>query len=386
MALKPNQQAVELIGRAKNVLLVTREQADIDAIASVLALALVLKKLNKPFEVIAPGFDAKSLPEFLPKGIEIMDKLPGMRPMRIKLDVKNVPLSELSYNVNDGQLEITVVPKNGEWKPNDVSFVHGDDRYDLVIAVGADDMGTLGSMFRNQASFLYRTTIINFDHKPTNEFWGQVNIVDLNAVSTSEVVHSFLAEWNRQHIDADVATSILAGMISQTRSFRSPNVTPKTLKTASELVEQGARRAEIVQGLWRTQSVSTLKLWGRALSRLEYDTKHGLVWASLDDHDFAESGASPEVLDGVVKELINYAPEAKAVCLLTHGRNGTLCSVHAQAPLSAVELARPFNGTGDRERATFTHTEHADYQEATAHVIGKLREVLSGTAPQVATA
>jgi nanoRNase/pAp phosphatase (c-di-AMP/oligoRNAs hydrolase) len=40
MALKPNQQAVELIGRAKNILLVTREQADTDAIASVLALAL----------------------------------------------------------------------------------------------------------------------------------------------------------------------------------------------------------------------------------------------------------------------------------------------------------------------------------------------------------
>ncbi|MCK9360750.1 DHH family phosphoesterase [Patescibacteria group bacterium] len=386
MALKPNQQAVELIGRAKNILLVTREQADTDAIASVLALGLVLKKLNKSFETVIPGMKPESLPNFLPKGVEVMGGLPGMRPMRIKLNVKDVPLSELSYNVADGQLEITVVPKHGEWKPNDVAFAHGDDRYDLVIAVGAADMGSMGELFRNQADFLYRTTVINFDHKPTNEYWGQVNLVDLNAVSTSEVIHGFLTEWNRQHVDTEVATAILAGMISQTRSFRSPNVTPKTLKTASELVEQGARRADIVQGLWRTQSVSTLKLWGRALSRLEYDTQHGLVWASINDHDFAESGASHEALEGVVDELIAYAPEAKAVCLLTHGRNGTMCSVHAQAPLSAMELARPFNGTGDRQRATFTHTGHTDQQEATAHVIGKIKEVLAGNAPQVAMA
>jgi nanoRNase/pAp phosphatase (c-di-AMP/oligoRNAs hydrolase) len=386
MALKPNQQAVELIGRAKNILLVTREQADTDAIASVLALALVLKKLNKPFETVVPGIQPDALPTFLPQGVEVLGALPGMRPMRIKLSVKDVPLSELSYDVKDGELEITIVPKNGEWKPADVALTHGEDRYDLVIAVGAVDMKAMGELFRTQADFLYRTTVINFDHKPTNEFWGQVNLVDLNAVSTSEVVHGFLNEWNRQHVNAEVATAILAGMISQTRSFRTPNVTPKTLKTASELVEQGARRADIVQGLWRTKSVSTLKLWGRTLSKLEYDVKHGLVWASLGEHDFTESGATHEALEGVVEELIAYAPEAKAVCLLTHGRTGTQCSVHAQAPLSAMELVRPFNGTGDRQRATFTHTEHPDQLEAVTHIIGKIKDVLAGNAPQVAMA
>lgn len=386
MALTPNQQAVELIGRAKNILLVTREHANTDAIASVLALGLVLKKLNKTFDAIAPGYDAKALPDFLPKSVEIMSALPGMRPMRVKLNVKDVPLSELSYEVRDGHLEIVIVPKKGEWKPNDVSFVHGDDRYDLVIAVDAPDMASLGDVFRSHADFLYRTTVINIDSNAGNEYWGQVNLVDLNAVSTTEVLYAFLTGWNKQHVDADVATAILAGMISRTRSFRSTDVTPKTLKTASELVENGARRAEIVQGLWRTQSVPTLKLWGRALSRLEYDVKHGLVWASLHDNDFIESGASRNALDGVVTELINYAPEAKAVCLLTHGRSGTECSVHAQAPLSAADLVRPFNGTGTRERATFTHTEHTDPVEATRHVIGKIREVLAGNVPQSAIA
>ena len=386
MALTPNQQAVELIGRAKNILITTREQADTDAIASVLALALVLKKLGKTFDAVIPGVEKGAIPSFLPQGVEIQSKVGGMRPFRISLDVKDVPLSELMYDVRDGKLEITLIPKSGEWKETDMKVASGDERYDLIIACGSPDMAALGSLFRDQASFVYRTTIINIDCQPTNEYWGQVNLVDLNAVSTTEVLHGFLQSWNKQHIDVEVATAVLAGMISRTRSFRTSNVTPKTLTAASELVEMGARRAEIVQGLWRTQSVATLKLWGRALSRLEHDTERGLVWTSLSDQDFIEAGAPRDALPGVVEELLNYAPEAKAICLLTHGRNGTECSLHVQSPLSAADLARPFGGTGDRQRANFVHQGHADPVEATKHVIEKLQGLLGGPNLELAPA
>jgi phosphoesterase RecJ-like protein len=281
------------------------------------------------------------------------------------------------YDVQDGQLEITVVPKKNSWKPNDVSFASGDDRYDLVIAVDAPDMASLGSLFREQADFLYRTTIVNLDHNAANEYWGQVNLVDLNCVSSTETVYQFIEAWNANHLDADIATAILAGMIAKTRSFRSTDVTPKTLAAASRLVELGGRRAEIVQGLWRNQTVSTLKLWGRALTHLEQDRDLGLVWATLTQRDFLDTGAKPEQLDGVVEELISAAPDAKIVALLSPDGHRSHVTLFAKAPYNAADIVRPFNGTGNRERASFTWDGPGTLAEDEQAIIEKLKQVLS---------
>jgi len=378
MALSPQQQAVELIGRAKNILLTTREHADTDAIASVVTLGLLLKKLNKNFDAVVPGFDMKNLPAFLPQDVMINPAPGSMRSFRIKLNVKDVPLSELMYDVKDGQLEITVIPKKNAWKPNDVSFSHGDDRYDLIIAVDAPDMASLGALFRDQADFLYRTSIINIDRNAANEYWGQVNLVDLNCVSTTEVIYTFVDGWNKQHLNADIATSILAGMISATRSFRSADVTPKTLQAASTLVELGARRAEIVQGLWRTQTVSTLKLWGRALTHLEQDRELGLVWSTLTERDFTETNSKHDVLDGVVEELISASPEAKIVALLSPVGQGVCVSLHAKPPFDAADIARRFNGTGTRDRATFVWDGPGNTGQDEQTIINQIKAVLKG--------
>lgn len=379
MALKPEQQAVELIGRAKNILLVTTEHASTDAIASMLALGLVLKKLNKPFDAVIPNFDAKNIPSFLPPGVEFRSEPGSMRSLRIKLNVKDVPLSELMYDVKDGQLEMTLVPKTGGWKLNDVSFANGDERYDLVIAFDAPDMASLGTLFRDHADFLYKTTIMNIDCGNKNEYWGQVNLVDLNCVSVTESVYQFIQTWNIQHLTPDIATAILAGMVSRTRSFRSANVTPKTLQAAAKLVELGARRAEIVQGLWRTQTVSTLKLWGRVLTHLQQDQTLGLVWSVLTERDFLDTGAKREALDGVVEELIGASPDAKVVALLSQTQNGVRVDVYAKAPQNAAELARPFGGTGTRERATFQWEGKGELGEETGRVVTKLRDTIGNT-------
>lgn len=378
MALLPEQQAIELIGRSKNILVTTREHASMDAIASVIAMGLVLKKLNKTFDVSIPGFNAKSLPSFLPDTLDIRPSIGAMRSFHLSVDVAKTPLQELMYDVKDGKLNITIVPKHGEWIETDVKLSPGTDRYDLVIAVDTPDMASLGDLFRDKADFLYRTNVINIDCASTNESWGQVNLIDLNAVATSEVVYGFLSRWNKQHIDADVATSVLAGMISRTRSFRSPNVTPKTLQLSSELVAIGARRGDIVQGLWRNQSIPTLKLWGRVLSRLEQDRESCIVHAVITDADFIESGARKEALAGVVDELIAFAPEAKVVVLMHQERDGLTVHVHAQAPLSAAELVRPFAGTGARDRAHFVYKEAHDVHEAKTKIIEKLAVTLKG--------
>jgi bifunctional oligoribonuclease and PAP phosphatase NrnA len=380
MALTHEQQAVELVTRAKRILLTTREHATPDALASVAALLLFLKKLNKPFVATVPGFDLAKAPAFLPGTPDIQASTGAMRAFEFVLDVTQTTLSELYYDVRDGKLTVSVIPQSGEWTPKDVSFRSGEDRYDLVIALDCPDMASTGELFRDHADFLYRTPVINIDRDPGNEHWGQLNLVDLTAVSTTEILYNLFDGWNRNFIDADIATALLTGMISKTQSFRSMNVTPKTLQTASQLIALGGRREEIVHGLWRTKTVPTLKLWGRALSRLEQDKRHNLVWTILTRHDFLESGTDDRALEGIVSELVSYAPEAK-ISLLVHEPddatlNGACVTIHVSPPFSAQEIGRVFGAQGTRERVTFRLAPGKPLREQVDEVIQKIQEVL----------
>jgi phosphoesterase RecJ-like protein len=378
MALNASQQAQELITRADHILVATREHPSTDTVASAVAAGLYLKGMGKNAHVVVPNYDASHAPEFL-KGAEfIKPKAGAMRALEVTLDVTKTPLDEFLYDVRDGKLEITIVPKEREWNTNDVSFKHGKDRYDLVIALDAPDLKSLGAIAREHTDFLYRTTIINVDANATNEHWGQVNLVDLNAVSTTEVLYELFTGWNKHLIDERIATALLAGMIAKTRSFRTPDVTPKTLSTSGQLVAMGAKRAEIVNGLWRTRSVSTLKLWGRALSRLRHEPEQNLVWTMISHKDFLESGTSAESLPDVIDELISYAPEAKITALLYESEKEPNCVnviIATAPPHDASELGRPLGATGTRERATIT-MKNTNLVDAANHTIDLLKKTL----------
>ncbi len=380
MALSLEQQAIEQITRAKRVLIVTREQATPDALAATSALFAFFKKIQVAADMVAPRVTPEMIPSFLPFADQISPSIGALRSFAITVDVSRAPLADLSYDVHDGKLTVTLTPQHQEWSPKDLTFRHGEDRYDLVIAVDAPDLASLGSLIREQADFFYRTPIITIDRDPLHEHWGHLNLVDLTAVSTTEVLFGIFERWNRHAIDEQVATALLAGMIAKTQSFRTANVTPKTLEIASKLITMGARREEIVHGLWRTRSVPVLKLWGRALSRLELDRDSGLVWSTLTQTDFLEAGARENALEGIVHELVGYAPEAKVIVLFHEGPNahtqGAFATLHTVPPFSAAELGRPFGAVGTRDRAEFYLKPGSSLSEGVQYVIETIRATL----------
>ena len=380
MALTHEQQAIEFITRAKRILVATQEHPTADALAAVVALVAFVKKLKKNVDAVVPGYEAKAHPAFLATHEEIRGVTGAMRAFNLSLDVTKTPFGELLYDVKEGKLDITVVPKSGEWTPQDVVFKHGEDRYDLVIALDCPDMASTGPLFREHADFLHRTTVINIDRDPGNEHWGQLNLVDLTAVATTEMLCGLFDQWNRHVIDEDIATALLAGMIAKTNSFRTSNVTPKTLHVASQLITIGARREEIVHGLWRTRSIPTLKLWGRALERLRQDRALGLVWTSISRQDFLEVGADHTTLNGVVTELLTYSPEAKIIVLAYEtdevAQTGTCVTIHVSPPHSAARIGRVFGATGSRDRVDFCLAPGQSLVDGTRMVVERIQETM----------
>lgn len=377
MALTLEQQAIEAIGRSKHLLLTARSAQSVDALCAVLAMAFWLKRQNKSFDIVIPDFDAKQYPPYLPAGIEIGTRLGSLRSLKITLNVKDTPLSELSYDVRDGALDITVVPKYGAWRTQDVGFMSGDARYDLVIAVGAPDRHSLENVFKHELNALHELPTINIDASPANEQWGTVNIVNPTRSSACESLYTLFEAWNPQQITADIATALLAGMIAATKGFRTPHLSGKTLERSSTLLEKGARRQEIVQTLWRTHSVTALQLWGRALSRLEQDTTTGLAWTFITDTDLLELKADNDALDGLLHDLLSYTPNTKAILLLQQRGALWQADLHAHAPYSAIEVAKDFLPSGNQEQARFiTDMAHGSLAEQKAQTLTTIKKHL----------
>jgi nanoRNase/pAp phosphatase (c-di-AMP/oligoRNAs hydrolase) len=379
MSLALHEQFLHAVKRSERPLLVLRELAQADDFASAFGLAAVLKKLGKAADIVCAGGRSPDSLQFLKVALPVKGDLTNLRALTLHVDVTKAKVEELSYNVVGDELRIHVTPKNGFWTADDVKVATSAYRYDLLIVLGAADLKSLGSLFTHYADFLYNTPIINIDHGANNEHFGQTNIVDAGATSVSEVAHDLVKNVDDKLFDTDIATAFLTGMVAKTKSFRTPNVAPKTLSAASSLMGMGARREEVVEHLFRTRSVETLRLWGRALARLKADQKAGLVWTLLTRQDFANAGATEDALSDIVSELVTTAPEARVVAIFYEHAGGYV-AVHlfAERPHDALQLGAPFKASGTRERARLVPTER-DIVEAERAVIGHLRRFLSQT-------
>src|SRR3989339_1433711 len=350
MALKQSQQVLEAIKRSSRPLICVPSGGGPDAYASALGLAKVLKKLEKdPTIVAADGKIPKNL-EFLEGTDTIHTKLENLRQFVIELDATKTKVDALTYELKGDKLYVYLSPKAGFWDQKDVRTSSSGYRFDLIICIGSPDYESCAHLYSENPDFFFRTPVINIDHTPENEHYGQINAVDLTASAVGEVCHDLIESIEPGLIDEGVATAFLTGMIAKTKSFRTNNVTPKTLQTASKLIAKGARREHIVEHLYKTRSVSTLRLWGRALARLKADEDAKMVWSLLSQQDFMHAGAQDEDLKDVIEELIASSPDARVVVLLWENGEGNICAiVRAERPIDVIELCKGFNASGTRE-------------------------------------
>lgn len=352
MSLNIPEQFLNALEQSKRPLIVLPEEANADHFAAGFSCVALLSKMQKPIDLVTSGGNLPKSLEFLGSPAPVRGDLPNIRKLTLHINSATAKVDELSYDVNEEEVLVHLVPKTGIWSEDDVRISTDSYKYDLIIALGGQELESFGALYKQYADFFFQTPIINIDHSSLNEHFGQMNLVDINAVATTEVLHDILEKIDNSLIDEEMATYLLTGMIHKTHSFRSENVTPKTLKVAGKLIGAGARRDEIVQKLYKTRTVETLRLWGRALARLKSDAKHGLIWTLLTKQDFANAGANEEALENIIEELMMTSPNARiGAVFFEHPKGHIEIILRASLPCDALFLGAPFRAAGTREQA-----------------------------------
>lgn len=383
--LNNNQQITEALGSASNILITFRNDSG-DGFSSALALAKILEKMGKKADVTASNFKVPQHLSFLPNLNKVSSELGGLRKFIISLDISRTKVDEISYDVKGNNLEFVISPKTGFFEPQDITTDSSGFKYDLIFVIGCADLESLGKIYDCDTEFFYKTPIVNIDNSAANENFGQIKLIDVTASSCAEIIFNLLEKTHRELIDGEVATCLLSGIIANTKNFKI-KTSPLTLSISSQLISMGAKREEIVQNFYQARTIGTLKLWGRALARIQNEKDKKLVWSILKAEDFEKTGTKEENLDDVVEELIVNAEEAEIIAIIYEkpqvvagdgisGHNPAIGVIlHSVKSVNALDLAKKFSGQGNEDIARFTLTDK-NLQQVEEEVIGEIKRKL----------
>jgi len=192
--------------------------------------------------------------------------------------------------------------------------------------------------------------LVNIDHHPTNDGFGDFSLVDPAAAAVAEILAGVLEAWGRPP-DRDVATCLYTGLLTDSGSFRFANTTAHSLETAGRLVRRGADPAAVAEAVYEHRSPAHLRLLGRALQGLQLDCDARLAWVRLLRRDFAACGAGDEDVEGIVGYLRTVDGVEVAALFRETGEGRVKVGFRSRSRVDAARLAARFGGGGHSRAA-----------------------------------
>jgi phosphoesterase RecJ-like protein len=252
------QEAARFIQENERFLVVSHVNPDGDAIGSTCAIGSLLKKLNKSYVLLNDGY------------------VPG------KFHI--VPLSD----------EIVDFSKKGI-----------EESFQSIIAVDAADFERIGEVRHH---FAENYQLLNIDHHPTNNGYGQYTLIRDDAAATAEVIFDLVQEMEIA-LDKELGTCLYTGLMTDTGGFRYSNTTPHIMKIASRLLEVGVEASLLSERLLETISLGHVQLLKKCLHSLEFAGEGKVAWMTITANDLKGLDAESSESDG----LVNYPRNIEGV-------------------------------------------------------------------------
>jgi phosphoesterase RecJ-like protein len=265
------------------------------------------------------------------------------------------------------------IPANVAYLPGAetyVSDVPEDVDIDLVIAVDMSDLGRTGGIYKD--AWRGKFPLLVIDHHATNNAFGDVNLVDPNAAATALPLAALIDALGVP-LNGDMATCLLAAVLTDTRGLRTSNTTPEVLRFVGQLIEVGGDYSGVMENSLDSVPYRQMRGWAVALERLQLDGE--LAWTTfplaekitlgIEDHDDLDLG-----------NLLSRVAEAKIMATFLEMRDGTVkVSLRSRPGFNVAWIAKSLGGGGHHQAAGCSVT--GDLSVAQARVLPLAREELA---------
>ena len=221
----------------------------------------------------------------------------------------------------------------------------GDFAPDHVMTVDVADKRLLGEA---PPEYLARVELA-IDHHGTHVPFSQERWVDAHAAAAVELIYALLVELGVELAPA-VADCLYTGLTTDTGCFRYRSVTPRTHRIAADLLERGARGADINRAMFESKSRGQVEAERLAMDSLRFSSNGLVALVKIPLDIYGKTGASESDLDGIA----SLPREIQGVVLgvtLKEKEGKVKVSLRANPPADASVLCARFGGGGHQGAA-----------------------------------
>ncbi|HEY7121227.1 MAG TPA: bifunctional oligoribonuclease/PAP phosphatase NrnA [Solirubrobacterales bacterium] len=318
---------VEEIRAGERFLLTTHENPDGDALGSLLATHRILEALGKDSLMFLA---AKEFP--------------------LPVEYRFLPLEEVFHE-----------------PPADIA-----DRVVIFLDCGNID--------RMPVDFLQNgdNKVINIDHHHDNTRFGTINLVDVDASCTAEIVYD-LAGILGVPLTTEIANALYVALVTDTGKFMYENTDARSHRMAAGLIEAGVHVNEIYRRLYEHAPPEKLKLLARALEGVTLRDDGRLAVTYISKDDYAATGASEALTEGIIDHLRTIDGTLVSAVVRDQRDGGrsarkvSMRSTDGQVDVSAIARS---HGGGGHQRAAGFGTD-LEFEQVVEFLIDEINSQLS---------
>ncbi len=201
---------------------------------------------------------------------------------------------------------------------------------------------------------------IMIDHHLEPEGFESYRLWDIRACATAELVYQFITEImdDNRLINEIIATCLYVGIISDSGSFRFPNTRPVVHRIAADLMEKGAKNAEIHQLLFENSTEQRLRFLGFCLhEKLEIKPNLHTALITVSKNEIE----AYKITTGDTEGIVNFAlsiKDIKMAAFIVERSDMVKLSLRSIGDVPVNEIcSKYFNGGGHKNAAGGNSTE-----------------------------
>jgi phosphoesterase RecJ-like protein len=310
------QQAVDLISRARRLLVTTHSKPDGDACGSMSVMTEVLRHLGKE---VYPLF---------------LSPVPAWYQFLLSEQVQKLGRQFSEEDLMQGRLE----------------------PFDLVILVDVNSVSQLPRF--DQYLKTQGPPVLVIDHHATSDGLGTLELVDPTAAASGLVVFELLrfAGWP---VTPQIAEALFVAAATDTGWFQFGNADSRVYRQCADLIDAGARPAAIYGRLYQNFPYSRFRLMLAMLNSLElhFDGRFALQY--IRRADFERSGATYEDTENFINECHRIGKVAASALLVELEDGRIRCSLRSRSSaglpaggsIDVSRIAERFGGGGHKMAA-----------------------------------
>jgi phosphoesterase RecJ-like protein len=287
------------------------------------------------------------------------DALGSMLALRGFLEARGVPtVAAFPTSPGDDPRDVRL--------PAQYGFLPGSERLtppadfpaapDVLVALDAGSPDRLGDL---EPSLAGAGVVIVVDHHVNGTPYGDIRLVEGDAAATAVLVEELVRRMGGE-LDADMATCLYTGLVTDTGRFQHPSTTPEVMRLGARLLAAGVDQSAVSRRVWETHSFGYVQALGRALERAQLAQHGGLVWTAVRQADLTELGLEMAEVEGVIDVLRGVESADVALVLKEQATGEWKASLRSRGSTDVGAVAEGLGGGGHRFAAGFTASGSAE--------------------------